>query len=139
MLADDSQAEGAGKSAGEPGVSAGPGIASEPGGSSERGESADSKSAAEMWELCLYIAGQTPRSLVAFKNLRALCETHLAGKYSIQVVDLLENPSLARIDQIVAIPTLVRKLPTPVRKLVGDLSNTDRAIVGLDLARLGLE
>jgi circadian clock protein KaiB len=88
---------------------------------------------AESWCLRLYVAGQSPRSLQAFKNLKALCETHLAGRYEIEIVDLLENPRLARGDQIVAVPTLVRKLPEPVRKIIGDLSNTDRVLVGLDL------
>ncbi len=85
------------------------------------------------WDLRLYVAGQTPRSVTAFNNLKRLCEEHLAGKYSIEVIDLLKNPQLARGDQILAIPTLVRKLPVPVRKIIGDLSNTDRVLVGLDL------
>ncbi|WP_296808561.1 circadian clock KaiB family protein [Thiocapsa sp.] len=85
------------------------------------------------WCLRLYVAGQSPRSLRAFENLKALCETHLAGHYDIEIVDLLENPRLARGDQIVAVPTLVRKLPEPVRKIIGDLSNTERVLVGLDL------
>ncbi len=85
------------------------------------------------WELRLYVAGQTPRSLAAFANLKQLCETHLAGKYQIEVIDLLENPQLGRGDQILAIPTLVRKLPEPVKKIIGDLSNTERVLVGLDL------
>jgi circadian clock protein KaiB len=86
-----------------------------------------------VWELRLYVAGQTPRSLRAFDNLKKICEEHLAGIYSIEVVDLLENPKLSRGDQILAIPTLVRRLPTPVRKIIGDLSNTERVLVGLDL------
>ncbi len=85
------------------------------------------------WELRLYVAGQTPKSIAAFQNLKAICEEHLAGKYSIEVIDLTRNPQLARGDQIVAIPTLVRKLPEPVRKIIGDLSNTERVLVGLDL------
>ncbi len=85
------------------------------------------------WELRLYVAGQTPKSIAAFENLKAICEEHLAGEYSIEVIDLTRNPQLARGDQIVAIPTLVRKLPEPVRKIIGDLSNTDRVLVGLDL------
>jgi circadian clock protein KaiB len=85
------------------------------------------------WDLRLYVAGQSPRSLAAFTNLKKLCETNLAGKYTIEVVDLLQNPQLARDDQIVAIPTLVRKLPTPIRKIIGDLSNTERTLVGLQL------
>ena len=88
---------------------------------------------AEMWNLRLYVAGQTPKSLTAFANLKALCEEHLQGRYSIEVVDLLENPTLAKGDQILAIPTLVRKLPPPLRKIIGDLSHTERVLVGLDL------
>ena len=88
---------------------------------------------AERWELRLYVAGQTPRSLAAFANLRRICEEHLAGQYSIEVVDLLQTPQLAAGDQILAIPTLVRKLPEPVRKIIGDLSDTERVLVGLDL------
>ncbi len=85
------------------------------------------------WELRLYVAGQTPRSVAAFANLQRLCEEHLAGQYHIEVIDLLENPQLARGDQILAIPTLVRKLPVPIRKIIGDLSNQERVLVGLDL------
>jgi circadian clock protein KaiB len=87
----------------------------------------------ETWNLRLYIAGQTPKSITAFANLKKICEENLAGKYKIEVVDLLENPQLAKGDQILAIPTLVRKLPPPVRKIIGDLSNTVRVLVGLDL------
>jgi circadian clock protein KaiB len=87
----------------------------------------------QVWELRLYVAGQTPKSLRAFANLKQICEEHLAGKYRIEVVDLLKNPQLAKGDQILAIPTLVRKLPEPVRKIIGDLSDTDRVLVGLDL------
>ena len=83
--------------------------------------------------LRLYVAGQTPKSMAAFANLKKICEEHLAGRYKIQVVDLLENPQLARGDQILAIPTLVRKLPEPMRKIIGDLSNTQRVLIGLDL------
>ncbi len=83
--------------------------------------------------LRLYVAGQTPKSLTAFSNLKKICEKHLAGRYKIEVIDLLENPKLARGDQILAIPTLVRKLPVPVRKIIGDLSNTERVLIGLDL------
>ncbi|HOG18711.1 MAG TPA: circadian clock KaiB family protein [Syntrophales bacterium] len=90
----------------------------------------------EVWELRLYVAGQTPKSMAAFANLKTLCEEHLAGKYTIEVIDLLVNPTLARGDQIVAIPTLVRKLPEPIRKIIGDLSNTERVLVGLDLRPL---
>jgi circadian clock protein KaiB len=85
------------------------------------------------YELRLYVAGQTPKSLAAFANLKKICEEHLAGKYRIEVIDLLDNPTLARGDQILAIPTLVRKLPPPVKKIIGDLSNTERVLVGLDL------
>ncbi|TCT18835.1 circadian clock KaiB family protein [Thiobaca trueperi] len=92
---------------------------------------------AECWCLRLYVAGQSPRSIQAFQNLKDLCETHLAGRYEIEIIDLIENPRLARGDQIVAVPTLVRKLPEPVRKIIGDLSNTDRVLVGLDLRPRG--
>jgi len=85
------------------------------------------------YDLRLYVAGQTPKSLLAFENLKRLCEAHLAGRYSIEVIDLLQHPQLAEGDQIVAIPTLVRKLPEPIKKIIGDLSNTDRTLVGLDL------
>jgi circadian clock protein KaiB len=87
----------------------------------------------DLWELRLYVAGQTPKSLTAFANLKRICDDHLAGKYRIEIIDLVKNPALARGDQILAIPTLVRKLPTPVRKIIGDLSNTERVLVGLDL------
>ncbi len=85
------------------------------------------------WDLRLYVAGQTPRAIAALENLKRICEEHLAGQYRIEVVDLLQNPQLARGDQILAVPTLVRKLPEPVRKIIGDLSNTERVLVGLDL------
>lgn len=88
---------------------------------------------ADFFELRLYIAGQTSRSLAALANLKRICEEHLEGRYRIEVIDLLEHPQLARGDQILAVPTLVRKLPPPIRKLVGDLSNTESALVGLDL------
>lgn len=87
----------------------------------------------EVFLLRLYVAGQTPKSMLAFANLKKICEEHLAGRYEIEVVDLLKNPTLARGDQILAIPTLVRKLPEPVRKIIGDLSNTERVLIGLDL------
>src|SRR5205085_3310918 len=87
----------------------------------------------DVWELRLYVAGQTAKSVAAAENLRRLCEEHLPGRYQIEVVDLLEHPQLARGDQIVAIPTLVRKLPNPIRKVVGDLSNVERTLVGLQL------
>jgi circadian clock protein KaiB len=88
---------------------------------------------ADRWNLRLYVAGQTPRSISAFQNLKNICEEYLKGKYHIEVVDLMENPTLARGDQILAIPTLVRKLPQPIRKIIGDLSNTERVLVGLDI------
>lgn len=85
------------------------------------------------YELRLYVAGQTPKSLAAFANLKKICEEHLAGQYHIEVIDLLKKPQLASGDQILAIPTLVRKLPEPIKKIIGDLSNTERVLVGLDL------
>lgn len=85
------------------------------------------------WELRLYIAGETPKCMAAFANLQRICEKNLQGRYRIEVIDLLRNPQLARGDQILAIPTLVRKLPTPVKKIIGDLSNEERVLVGLDL------
>jgi len=87
----------------------------------------------EIWELRLYVAGQSAKSVAAFSNLKKLCEEHLPGRYKIEVIDLVRNPQLAAGDQIVAIPTLVRKLPEPLRKIVGDLSNTERTLVGLQL------
>lgn len=91
------------------------------------------KAKADTYILRLYVAGQTPKSVTAFANLNKICEEHLAGRYKIQVVDLLENPQLARGDQILAIPTLVRKLPLPVRRILGDLSSVERVLIGLDL------
>ena len=91
------------------------------------------KPKSDIYTLRLYIAGQTPRSVAALANLKEICEEHLAGRYTLEVVDLLENPQLARGDQILAIPTLVRKLPLPMRRIIGDLSNTERVLVGLDL------
>jgi circadian clock protein KaiB len=88
---------------------------------------------AEKWELRLYTAGQSPKSIAALANLKRVCEEHLAGRYSIEVVDLLKNPRLAKDHEIIAIPTLVRKLPEPLRRLVGDLSDTERTLVGLQL------
>lgn len=88
---------------------------------------------AKKWDLRLYVAGQTPRSVTAFANLKCLCEEYLAGRYSIEVIDLMKHPQLAAGDQILAIPTLVRKLPQPIRKIVGDLRDTERALVGLQL------
>jgi circadian clock protein KaiB len=87
----------------------------------------------DKWVLRLYVAGQTYKSVTAFNNLKSICEEQLKGKYHIEVIDLLKSPKLARHDQILAIPTLVRKLPVPVRNIIGDLSNTERVLVGLDL------
>jgi circadian clock protein KaiB len=91
------------------------------------------KTEPDKWALRLYVAGQTPKALTAFANLKKICEEQLKGKYSIEVIDLLVNPQLGVADQIFALPTLVRKLPEPVRKIIGDLSNTERVLVGLDL------
>ena len=90
----------------------------------------------EIWELRLYIAGQTPKSILALKNITKYCEEHLAGKYTIEIVDLLKNPQLAEGDQIFAIPTLVRKFPEPLRKIIGDLSNEEKVLVGLNIRPL---
>jgi circadian clock protein KaiB len=87
----------------------------------------------EAFSLRLYVAGQTPKSVLAFRNLKQICEDHLQGRYEIEIIDLLENPQLARGDQILAVPTLVRRLPEPIKKIIGDLSNTERVLVGLDL------
>ncbi len=89
------------------------------------------------FELRLYVAGQTPKSIAALANLRRICETHLAGRYKIEVVDLFENPQLAAGDQILAVPTVVRQLPEPIKKIIGDFSNEDRVLVGLDAKPLG--
>ena len=89
----------------------------------------------EKWHLRLYVAGPTPRSVAALANLKKLCEQHLAGRYSIEVIDLLKQPQLAAGDQIFAIPTLVRKLPEPMKRIIGDLSNMERSLVGLDLRK----
>lgn len=88
------------------------------------------------WQLRLYVAGNTARSIAALDNLRRICETHLAGRYSIKVIDLMTNPKLAAGDQILAVPTLVRKFPEPLRKIIGDLSNEERVLVGLDVRPL---
>ena len=88
---------------------------------------------AKQWNLRLYVAGQTPKSIVALANLKRICDQHLNGQYKVEVIDLMENPQLAQRDQIVAIPTLVRELPTPLKRIIGDLSNTDRVLVGLDV------
>jgi circadian clock protein KaiB len=87
----------------------------------------------EVWQLRLYVAGESQKSMEAFANLKELCETHLAGRYQIEIVDLIENPRLARGDEIIAIPTLVRRLPGPLRKVIGDLSDSQRVLVGLQL------
>jgi circadian clock protein KaiB len=89
----------------------------------------------ENWILRLYVAGQTPKSIVAFTNLKLICEEQLKGKYRIEVIDILKNPQLARDNQILAVPTLVRKLPLPVRNIIGDLSDAERVLIGLDLAK----
>jgi circadian clock protein KaiB len=92
----------------------------------------------ETWDLTLYVAGQTPKSMTAFANLKRICEEHLAGRYRIELIDLLKHPELAQQHQIVAIPTLVRRVPSPVRKVIGDLSNTDKALIGMSLTpRMG--
>ncbi|MCW2850246.1 MAG: KaiB domain protein [Marmoricola sp.] len=90
-----------------------------------------------MYDLRLYVAGQSPRSVRALENLRRVCDEHLAGRYRVEVIDLLVNPALARGDEIVAVPTLVRKLPEPIRKIIGDLSDTDRVLVGLQVRPMG--
>ncbi|MCX5806757.1 MAG: circadian clock KaiB family protein [Proteobacteria bacterium] len=102
--------------------------------SEKKGEKAKNDSTEEIWKLTLYVAGQTPKSITAFTNLKKICEEHLAGKYRIEVIDLLRNPQLAKKDQIIAIPTLVRKLPEPLKKIIGDLANTERVLVGLDIS-----
>jgi circadian clock protein KaiB len=101
--------------------------------SSRKGKKAKTDATAEIWNLRLYVAGQTPKSITAFANLKKLCEEHLEGKYRIEVIDLIKNPQLAKGDQIVAIPTLVRKLPEPLKRIIGDLANTERVLVGLDI------
>jgi circadian clock protein KaiB len=85
------------------------------------------------WQLLLYIAGQTPKSIKALENIKKYAEEHLKGKYSIEIIDLLKNPQLAEGDQILAVPTLVRKFPEPIRKIIGDLSNEERVLVGLNI------
>ena len=94
---------------------------------------AASLEAAEFWHLRLYVAGQTPKSLAALASLNEICETHLQGKYRIEVIDLIVHPELARVDQIVAIPTLIRKFPPPMKRIIGDLSNKHRTLVGMEL------
>jgi circadian clock protein KaiB len=92
---------------------------------------------AKKWNLRLYVAGQTPKSIVALANLKRICDEHMNGQYKIEIIDLMENPQLAQRDQIVAIPTLVRELPSPLKRIIGDLSNTDRVLVGLDVVPQG--
>jgi circadian clock protein KaiB len=99
----------------------------------KRNGETDAAGGEEIWELRLYTAGQTPRSLAALANLKRLCDEHLHGKYKIEVIDLMANPRLAKEHQIVAIPTVVKKLPTPLRQIIGDLSDKERALVGLQL------
>lgn len=91
------------------------------------------------WKLKLYVAGQTPKGLVALSNLKRICEEHLAGDYEIEVVDLLVHPQLAKGDEIIALPTLVRQLPTPIAKVIGDLSNTEKVLVGLQIIAAPVE
>ena len=98
-----------------------------------KGKKAKADATAEIWNLRLYVAGQTQKSITAFANLKKICEEHLTGKYRIEVIDLLKDPRLAKGDQIIAIPTLVRKLPAPLKKIIGDLANTERVLVGLDI------
>ena len=101
--------------------------------SPEKGKKTKTEAADKTWNLRLYVAGQTQKSITAFANLKKICEEHLAEKYRIEVIDLLKNPQLAKGDQIIAIPTLVRKLPEPIKKIIGDLANTERVLVGLDI------
>lgn len=105
--------------------------------SSDPGELSKGPWETETFDLRLYVAGQSPRSVRALENLRAVCDEHLAGRYTVEVIDLLQNPALARGDEIIAVPTLVRKLPEPIRKIIGDLSDTDRVLVGLQLRPAG--
>ena len=100
---------------------------------SGKGKKAITDSTEEIWDLRLYVAGQTRKSITAFANLKKICEEHLAGKYRIEVIDLLKNPRLAKGDQIIAVPTLVKKLPVPLRKIIGDMADTERVLVGLDI------
>ncbi|MCC5948164.1 MAG: circadian clock KaiB family protein [Nitriliruptoraceae bacterium] len=108
-----------------PAVDTAPDAVPDPGG--------DAADDADFWHLRLYVAGQSPRSLSAYSNLSALCEQHLAGRYAIEVIDLEQQPSLARTDDILAVPTLVRRLPAPLRRIIGDLSDADRVRIGLRL------
>jgi circadian clock protein KaiB len=99
----------------------------------QKGARQETRCAAVKYVLCLYVAGETPKSVTALANLKKICSQHLDGRYRIKVIDLLENPRLARDHQILALPTLVRQLPEPIRKIIGDLSNTERVLVGLDV------
>ena len=107
--------------------------ASRPAGRAAKPAVATQEKPVAEWQLRLYVAGQTAKSTAAFDNLKRVCETHLAGRYTIEVIDLLVNPRLAAGDQILAVPTLVRKFPEPIRKIIGDLSNEERVLVGLDV------
>jgi circadian clock protein KaiB len=98
-----------------------------------RAERAPVRQKDDQWHLRLYVAGHTPRSVTALNNLKKVCEEHLAGRYTLEVVDIVKNPRLAAGDQIFAVPTLVRRLPPPLKKIIGDLSNTERVLVGLDV------
>jgi circadian clock protein KaiB len=100
---------------------------------SGKGKKAITDSTEEIWDLRLYVAGQTRKSITALANLKKICEEHLAGKYRIEVIDLLKNPRLAKGDQIIAVPSLVKKLPEPLRKIIGDMADTERVLVGLDI------
>jgi circadian clock protein KaiB len=100
---------------------------------SGKGKKEITDSTEEIWNLRLYVAGQSRKSITAFANLNSICEEHLAGKYRIEVIDLLKNPQLAKGDQIIAVPTLVKKLPEPLRKIIGDMADTERVLVGLDI------
>jgi circadian clock protein KaiB len=106
-------------------------------GKPERKSGARKKGASSSWSLRLYVAGRSPKSQSAFINLKSLCEKHIPGRYSIEVIDLRTNPGLAKVDQIVAIPTLVRKVPPPLKRVIGDLSDSDKAMVALEMAPLG--
>jgi circadian clock protein KaiB len=101
--------------------------------SPEKGKKAKTDAPEGIWNLKLYVAGQTKKSITVFANLKKICDTHLAGKYRIEVIDLLKHPQLAKGDQIIAIPTLVKKLPAPIKKIIGDLADTERVLVGLDI------
>jgi len=128
-----SKPSGKGKTAGKPGKAPARGKPEGDASAAGRSGKAAKPKPPKEWQLRLYVAGQTPKSLEAFANLKRICETHLKGKYSIEIVDLLKNPQLAKGDQIVAVPTLVRKLPEPIKKIIGDLANEERVLVGLQV------